>query len=149
MRGARWRSCWTKSELGRCRSTAIWSSIPKDCSSSTPGTARNSLRNYLPRTNPFFQYMVQIGVAPEEEIGPRLTAMGIDIARDVRQLVMTHLHHDHTGGLHHFPHTEILFAEDGLRGASAGSLAQCRGRGRGGSIPGRSSSTRRAEQTTS
>jgi glyoxylase-like metal-dependent hydrolase (beta-lactamase superfamily II) len=44
-------------------------------------------------------------------------AMGIDPARDVRQLVMTHLHHDHTGGLHHFPHTEILAAEDGLRAA--------------------------------
>ena len=60
--------------------------------------ARNSLKNYLPRTNPFFQYAVQIEVAPEEEIGVRLADMGIDPAREVRQLVMTHLHHDHTGG---------------------------------------------------
>jgi len=64
----------------------------------TGDSARNSLKNYLPRTNPFFQYAVQIKVAPEEEIGVRLADMGIDPARDVRQLVMTHLHHDHTGG---------------------------------------------------
>ncbi len=44
----------------------------------TGDSARNSLKNYLPRTNPFFQYAVQIRVAPEEEIGPRLMAMGID-----------------------------------------------------------------------
>ena len=81
----------------------------------TGDNARNSQRNYLPRTNPFFQYAVQIRVAPEEEIGPRLTAMGIDPARDVRQVIMTHLHHDHTGGLHHFPHTEILADADCLR----------------------------------
>ncbi len=37
----------------------------------------------------------------------RLADMSIDPARDVRQLLMTHLHHDHTGGLHHFPHTQI------------------------------------------
>lgn len=45
----------------------------------TGDSARNSLRGYLPRTNPFFQYAVQIRVAPEEEIGPRLTAMGVDL----------------------------------------------------------------------
>ncbi len=95
----------------------------------TGDSARNSLKNYLPRTNPFFQYAVQIKVAPEEEIGPRLTEMGIDPARDVRQLIMTHLHHDHTGGLHHFPHTEILAAEDGLRAAR-------RQRGLVGAVPG-------------
>ena len=83
----------------------------------TGDNARNSLKNYLPRTNPFFQYAVKIKVAPEEEIGVRLAAMGIDLARDVRQLVMTHLHHDHTGGLHHFPHTEILASEECLRAA--------------------------------
>jgi N-acyl homoserine lactone hydrolase len=57
----------------------------------------------MPKTDPFFQYAVKIAVVPEEEIGVRLADMGIDPARDVRQLLMTHLHHDHTGGLHHFP----------------------------------------------
>jgi len=41
----------------------------------TGDSARNSLKNYLARTNPFFQYAVQIKVAPEEEIGLRLVAM--------------------------------------------------------------------------
>jgi len=81
----------------------------------TGDNARNSRKNYMPKTNPFFRYAVQINVAPEEEIGVRLADMGIDPARDVRQLLMTHLHHDHTGGLHHFPHTEILATAECLR----------------------------------
>ena len=83
----------------------------------TGNNARNSRKDYMPKTNPFFQYAVRINVAPEEEIGVRLTDMGIDPARDVRQLWMTHLHHDHTGGLHHFPHTDALASEDCLRAA--------------------------------
>ncbi len=83
----------------------------------TGDTARNSRRDWLPRTNPFFQHQVQIRVAPEEEIGPQLQRLGVDVARDVRAVAMTHLHHDHTGGLDHFPHTPILAAADGLRAA--------------------------------
>ncbi len=81
----------------------------------TGDNARNSRKNYMPKTNPFFQYAVKIIVAPEEEIGVQLADMGIDPARDVRQLLMTHLHHDHTGGLHHFPHTQILAPAECLR----------------------------------
>jgi len=50
----------------------------------TGNNARNSRKDYMPKTNPFFQYAVRINVAPEEEIGVRLTDMGIDPARDVR-----------------------------------------------------------------
>lgn len=70
----------------------------------TGDTARKSDRGYLPRLNPVFRNInIGIKVAPEEEIGPQLNAMGIR-SSDVRVVVLTHLHHDHTGGLHHFPH---------------------------------------------
>ncbi len=96
----------------------------------TGDTARNSERDWLPRTNPFFQREVQIRVAPEEEVGPRLSSMGIDPRTDLRAVVMTHLHHDHTGGLHHFPHTPIYADADCLRAAR-------RSRGLIGAVPSR------------
>ena len=46
-------------------------------------------------------------VQPNEEIGPKLRSIGIP-PEEVRWLIMTHLHTDHAGGLHHFPNTEIL-----------------------------------------
>lgn len=70
---------------------------------------------YLPWWNPFFQKAVQIKVAPEEEVGPQLSRLDIDPAKDVKAVLMTHLHHDHTGGLGHFPHTPILVAEENIR----------------------------------
>lgn len=73
---------------------------------------------YLPWWNPFFQKAVQIKVAPEEEIGPQLTRLDVDPAKDLKAVLMTHLHHDHTGGLGHFPHTPILVAEENIRVAS-------------------------------
>ncbi len=68
----------------------------------TGDTWRNSVPGYLPRWNPFFTKEVVIKVAPGEEIGPRLAAMGIDPARDIAAVILTHFHHDHTGGLDHF-----------------------------------------------
>jgi glyoxylase-like metal-dependent hydrolase (beta-lactamase superfamily II) len=80
----------------------------------TGDTARKSDRGYLPRFNPAFRSSIDIRVAPDEEIGPQLNAMGIR-CRDVRLVVLTHLHHDHTGGLHHFPHNRILATPESLR----------------------------------
>jgi len=73
----------------------------------TGDTARKSERGYMPRLNPGISRSIDIRVAPDEEIGPQLNAMGIRCA-DVRLVVLTHLHHDHDGGLHHFPHNRIL-----------------------------------------
>jgi glyoxylase-like metal-dependent hydrolase (beta-lactamase superfamily II) len=80
----------------------------------TGDTARKSERGYMPRFNPGFSRSIDIRVAPEEEIGPLLNAMGIR-CRDVRLVVMTHLHHDHAGGLYHFPHNRILATAENLR----------------------------------
>src|SRR5262245_3833443 len=74
----------------------------------TGDTWRNSVPGYLPRWNPFFTKEVQVKVAPSEEVGPQLLAMGFDPARDVNAVILTHLHHDHAGGLDHFPHSRII-----------------------------------------
>ena len=66
----------------------------------TGETARVHQRGYHPRWHPFPQMAVKFSVQPEEEIGPQLRAMGIR-ARDVRHVVLTHLHTDHAGGLAH------------------------------------------------
>ncbi|WP_051960899.1 N-acyl homoserine lactonase family protein [Devosia riboflavina] len=95
----------------------------------TGDTWRNSVPGYLPDWNPFFK-QVQIKVAPAEEIGPRLSAMGIDPARDIAAVILTHMHHDHTGGLDHFPHNRILVTREswqasrGFSGKMAGCLPQ-------------------------
>lgn len=45
----------------------------------------------------------------EEEIDAQLRRRNIDPA-DVRWVVLTHLHQDHEGGLHHFPNAEFVVA---------------------------------------
>jgi glyoxylase-like metal-dependent hydrolase (beta-lactamase superfamily II) len=59
--------------------------------------------------HPFVRWEVAFRVEPEQEIGPQLAALGVG-ARDVKRVVLTHLHMDHDGGLRHFPASEILVA---------------------------------------
>jgi glyoxylase-like metal-dependent hydrolase (beta-lactamase superfamily II) len=83
----------------------------------TGETARTSEPDWFPRWHPFFRYGLREWVAPEEEIGPQLERLGIE-PRDVHRVVLTHLHTDHAGGLHHFPHNEILVSRADLEVAS-------------------------------
>jgi len=95
----------------------------------TGDTWRNSVPGYLPGWNPFYK-QVQIRVAPHEEVGPRLLAMGLDPATDIGTVILTHFHHDHTGGLDHFPRSRIIgpranyAVSCGLRGMMTGCLPQ-------------------------
>ncbi|MFL5842530.1 MAG: N-acyl homoserine lactonase family protein [Thermoleophilaceae bacterium] len=91
----------------------------------TGETARTSERDYFPSWHPYFRFGLREWVAPDEEIGPQLRRLGI-AAPDVRQVVLTHFHTDHAGGLHHFPHTEILASRADIAVAS-GRAGRLRG----------------------
>jgi glyoxylase-like metal-dependent hydrolase (beta-lactamase superfamily II) len=75
--------------------------------------------------HPYIRWEVAFRIDREEEIGPQLRALGIG-PRDVKRVVLTHLHMDHDGGLAHFPHSEILVAPGELRTAS-GLVGRMRG----------------------
>jgi N-acyl homoserine lactone hydrolase len=75
--------------------------------------------------HPYIRWEVAFRIDRDEEIGPQLRALGIG-PRDVKRVVLTHLHVDHDGGLAHFPQTEILVARGELRTAS-GWLGRVRG----------------------
>ena len=68
--------------------------------------------------HPYVRWNVDFEIEPEQEIGPRLRALGIG-PHDVKKVVLTHLHMDHDGGLAHFQNSEILVA--------AGELCTARG----------------------
>lgn len=46
-------------------------------------------------------------VAPEEEVGPQLERLGYQ-ERDVKSVILTHLHLDHLDGLKYFENTEVI-----------------------------------------
>jgi len=79
----------------------------------------------LPRWHPYFQLAVHFDIEPEQEVGPQLRSLGIG-ERDVKTLVLTHLHIDHDGGLAHFPHSRI-FADSGEIARAAGIAGAIRG----------------------
>ena len=91
-------------------------------------TGANADLMSLPRWHPYFQLAVRFDIAPEQEVGPQLKALGIG-PRDVKTVVLTHLHIDHDGGLAHFPASRILADRDeiarasGLKGALRGYLS--------------------------
>jgi N-acyl homoserine lactone hydrolase len=93
----------------------------------TGETAAASQPGYFPSWHPGVRAFRE-WVEPEQEIGPQLELLGISPG-DVRWLVMTHLHTDHAGGLHHFPDNEILVTRteldfaSGLRGRLRGYVA--------------------------
>jgi glyoxylase-like metal-dependent hydrolase (beta-lactamase superfamily II) len=75
--------------------------------------------------HPYMRWEVSFRLERDEEIGPQLRALGIG-PRDVKRVVLTHLHADHDGGLAHFPHTEILVSRGELQTAS-GWMGRVRG----------------------
>jgi glyoxylase-like metal-dependent hydrolase (beta-lactamase superfamily II) len=84
----------------------------------TGETHKTGIQGYLPKWHPYYAMAVQFDVKPEEEIGPQLSKMGIDTKKDVKKVIMTHLHTDHAGGMYHFPNSEILIEKDEFNSAS-------------------------------
>lgn len=66
--------------------------------------------------HPFLRSCVHFEIAPELEVGPQLRSLGIG-ARDVKQVVLTHMHVDHDAGLSHFSHSAIRVAPGEIAGA--------------------------------
>lgn len=60
-----------------------------------------------PISEQFLRQNFRFEVSPEEEIGAQLQRAGFD-PREVRWVVLTHLHTDHVGGVGAFPRSEIL-----------------------------------------
>jgi glyoxylase-like metal-dependent hydrolase (beta-lactamase superfamily II) len=79
----------------------------------TGETARTSEPGHFPRWHPYFRLAVRFDVTPEQEAGPQLLKLGIR-PHDVRTVILTHLHTDHAGGLHHFAKCEILVSDEEL-----------------------------------
>lgn len=82
----------------------------------TGETARSSEPGYFPPWHPYYRFAVRMDVECEQEIGPQLAALGIR-PETVPTVIMTHLHTDHAGGLHHFPASEIWVAQGEHRAA--------------------------------
>jgi N-acyl homoserine lactone hydrolase len=74
------------------------------------------LRKSAQSLHPYVRWNAAFQIEPEQEIGPQLRALGI-AQRDVKKVVLTHLHMDHDGGLAHFPNSEIFVATGELRAA--------------------------------
>lgn len=82
----------------------------------TGETARVHEHGYHPAWHPFYRRATHFSVHPDEEIGPQLRALGVT-ARDIRQVVLTHLHTDHAGGLIHLTGSKIWVSEQELKQA--------------------------------
>jgi N-acyl homoserine lactone hydrolase len=73
----------------------------------TGETARAAQPGYFPWWHPAFRFAVRETLTPDEEIGPQMRRVGLS-PDDARWVVLTHLHTDHAGGLHHFPRASVL-----------------------------------------
>ena len=89
----------------------------------TGETARAAQPGYFPAWNPYFRFAMQLQVEPGDEVGPGLERLGLS-PRDVRRVVLTHLHTDHAGGLAHLRAGEhvVTRAELAFASGRAGRL---------------------------
>jgi N-acyl homoserine lactone hydrolase len=53
---------------------------------------------------------LRFSVRKDDEVGAQLLRMGINPRKDIRKVVLTHLHSDHADGLRFFPNADIVIA---------------------------------------
>ena len=90
----------------------------------TGETALTAKPDYFTPWNPYFRNVKPL-VTPDQEIGPQLQRLGLH-PKDVRWVVLTHLHTDHAGGLKHFPKSEIIISRRAYQ-LAMGFAGQVRG----------------------
>jgi len=61
----------------------------------------------FPPWTPLIQRAAPFQITPEQELAPQMQALGLS-AKDVRWVVLTHLHQDHEGCIHQFPQAEFI-----------------------------------------
>lgn len=91
----------------------------------TGETSLTSDPSYFPWWHPYYRLSVEMDVSQEEEIGSRIRDLGLS-PEDIGRVVLTHLHTDHAGGLHHFPKAEFLVGSEEFRSAK-GVFGRMRG----------------------
>ena len=90
----------------------------------TGETSRVHDVGYHPKWHPFYRRAVHFSVQPEEELGPQLRSLGIS-SRDIKHVVITHMHTDHAGGLAHVVGARTWVAPGEMkRAAGAGGRVQ-------------------------
>ncbi len=72
----------------------------------TGETCRACAAGYFPRWHPYYRRAAAFAIAPEEELGPTLTRLGLRV-KDVRTVLLTHLHTDHAGGLQYLSDSAV------------------------------------------
>jgi N-acyl homoserine lactone hydrolase len=73
-------------------------------------TSRMRSSSFFPLIQrPYWTSQFRFNITPDEEIGPQLIRRGIS-PNDVRWVIITHSHFDHTQALYHFPNSEIVFS---------------------------------------
>lgn len=83
---------------------------------------------FIRRIHPFLRRGLDIDVLPADEIGAQLAAMGVDPARDLAGVIVSHLHHDHADGLSQVAGPPVLVSREnyevsrGLRGLGHGAM---------------------------
>ncbi len=91
-------------------------------------TAAATLPGYLPKWHPFLR-LARFELRPEDEAAAQLHGLG-HATRDVRTVVLSHLHTDHVGGLASFAAAEVIVTRTewaratGLAGRLRGYLPQ-------------------------
>ena len=91
-------------------------------------TAAAALPGYFPFWHPYFR-LARFELTPMDDAAEQLVASGIAV-RDVRWVVLTHLHTDHVGGIGAFTHADVVVVRaewnraQGLGGRVRGYLPQ-------------------------